>query len=131
MTRKTAFFEEWSWFKFACLNEFFFPSGSNFTKNDGHVFFLKLRKWNVSDRLYENWLRITCPTFFQRSMAKSLLQWFHHWNDCRLSGKSMLENFPAHLQSWEELNSSVFEELQQQRFKKRDFSKYYKIRITT
>ena len=43
----------------------------------------------------------------------------------------MLENFPARLQSREELNSSIFEELQQQRFKKRDFSKYYKIRITT
>ena len=43
----------------------------------------------------------------------------------------MLENFLAYLQSREELSSSVFEELQEQRFKKTDFSKYYKIRITT
>ena len=39
----------------------------------------------------------------------------------------MLENVFAYLQSREELNSSVFEELQEQRFQKRDFSKYYKI----
>ena len=62
-------------------------------------------------------------------MAKSLPQWVRH---CRLSGKSMLENFLTYLQSREELNSSVFEVLHEQRLEKETlFSKYHIVRITT
>ena len=56
--------------------------------------------------------------FFQGNMAKPLRKWFRHGRDCRLSDKSMLENFPAYLQTREELNSPMFEELHKQTFKK-------------
>ena len=70
--------------------------------------------------------------FFQRGMAKPLPQWLRHGRDCHLSGKSILENFPAYFQSREELNYSAFEELHKRRFKKKPlFSKYYTVRITT
>ena len=100
----------------------FFPQWVYFYKELWPCLFFKFKILNVSDRLYQMWLRFTGPTFFQRGMAKSLPQWFHHWSDSRLSGKSMLENVLAYLQSREELNSSVFEELQEQRFQKETFA---------
>ena len=65
-------------------------------------------------------------------MSKPLPQWFCYGRDCRFSGKRMLENFPAYIQPREELNSSIFEELQEQIFKKDTLlSKYETVRITT
>ena len=48
---------------------------------------------------------------FFKGAPVPLPQLFRHERDCRLSRKSMLENFPANLQSRKELYSSVFGEL--------------------
>ena len=90
------------------------------------------RKKNVntwSNRLYRNWLKITCPTFFQRG-AYHIIPMVSP-RDCRLSRKCV-KNVPAYLQSRKGLHSSVFEEIHKHRFfKKKLFSQYYMVRITT
>ena len=57
---------------------FFSPVGILLQRIMTMSFFLKFKILNVSDRLYQKWLRFTCPTFFQRGMAKLLPEWFHH-----------------------------------------------------
>ena len=54
-------------------------------------------------------------------MGTSPITPFCRGRDCPLSRKSMLGNFPAYLQSRKELHSSVFEELHEHRFLKKEF----------
>ena len=56
--------------------------------------------------------------FFKGSPVP-LPEWFQHGRDCRLTHKSMLENFPASLLSQTEKFNSTFEELREYKFKKR------------
>ena len=46
-------------------------------------------------------------------------QWFRQGTDCRLTRKSMLENFPVYLRTYADNHSSIFEELLQYRFTKK------------
>ena len=48
-----------------------------------------------------------------------LPQWFRQGTDCRLTRKSMLENFPVYLRTYADNHSSIFEELLQYRFTKK------------
>ena len=46
-------------------------------------------------------------------------QWFRQGQDCRLSRKSMLENFPVYLESYIENISPIFNDLQKHMFIKK------------
>ena len=46
-------------------------------------------------------------------------QWFRQGTDCRLTRKTMLENFPVYLRNYADNHSSIFEELLQYRFTKK------------
>ena len=53
---------------------------------------------------------------FFKGYPVPLPQWFRRDNDCRLTRKSMLENFPAYLRTYADNHSSIFEWLLQYRF---------------
>ena len=93
----------------------FYPSWYAFTKNDEHVIFKKFRKWNVSDRLSEL-TQIYMSNIFSKRHGEIITLMLSPLKRLSLSIKSMLENFLANLQSREESNSSVFEELQEHGF---------------
>ena len=48
-----------------------------------------------------------------------LPQWFRQGTDCRLTRKSMLENFPVYLRTYADNHFSIFEKLLQYRFTKK------------
>ena len=56
---------------------------------------------------------------FYKGCSVPLPQWFRQGQDCRLSRKSMLENFPVYLESYIENISPIFDELQKQMFTKK------------
>ena len=47
---------------------------------------------------------------FFKGCPVPLPQWFHQGIDCRLTRKSMLENFPVYLTTYADNHSSIFEE---------------------
>ena len=54
---------------------------------------------------------------FLRGSPVPLSQWFRYGHNCKLTSKSMLENFPSYLESQTE-NFSIFDELRKRQFKK-------------
>ena len=56
---------------------------------------------------------------FYKGCSVPLPQWFCQGQDCRLSRKSMLENFPVYLESYIENVSPIFDELQKHMFTKK------------
>ena len=56
---------------------------------------------------------------FCKGCSISLTQWFRQGQDCRLSGKSMLENFLVYLKSYIENISCIFDKLQKYMFTKK------------
>ena len=56
---------------------------------------------------------------FYKGCFVPLPQWFRQGHDCRLSRKSMLENFHVYLESYIENISSIFDELQKHMFTKK------------
>ena len=48
---------------------------------------------------------------FYKGYSVPLPQWFRQGQDCRLSRKIMLENFPVYLESYIENISPIFDEL--------------------
>ena len=63
----------------------------------------------VDDKLHVN--------LFPRDSPVPLPQWFRYGHNCKLTSKSMLENFPSYLES-EIANFSIFDELRKRQFKK-------------
>ena len=57
---------------------------------------------------------------FFKGCPVPLPQWFHEGTDCRLTRKSMLENFPVYLRTCAYNHSSIFEELHRHRFTKKN-----------
>ena len=54
---------------------------------------------------------------FPRGSPVPLSQWFRYGHNCKLTSKSMLENFPSYLESQAE-NFSIFDEFRKRQFKK-------------
>ena len=98
------------------------PSGYTFTKYDDHIVYyqLEINEWSVPE--VGGCIRVDrdfhVKLFFKGSPLP-LPQWFRYGRDCRLTRKSMLENFPSYIKSEGEQCFSVFEELRQLRFKKK------------
>ena len=68
-----------------------------------------------------NYYRTNCPSLRYQSAFKltKIPQWFRHGRDCKLTNKTMFQNFPSYIRTeWEQF-SSIFEELQQTKFKQK------------
>ena len=63
--------------------------------------------------------RTTCKVILFKGSPVPLPRWFQHAQDCHLTHKSILENFPAYLLSQTEKFDSIFEEPSKYKFKKK------------
>ena len=61
-------------------------------------------------------------THFYKGCSVPILQWFRQGQDCRLSRKSMLQNFRIYLESYIENIYPIFDELQKHMFTKKSVS---------
>ena len=71
--------------------------------------FHKLSNASINDKLH-------VKLYFKGSPVP-LPKWFRHSHDCDFSRKSMLENFPSHIQTVVCQNKTIFDELKEVRFK--------------
>ena len=96
------------------------PHGYLYVKYEDHVVFHKIvlnelhvpeviACIRVDDKLHVN--------LFPRDSPVPLPQWFRYGHNCKLTSKSMLENFASYLESQTE-NFSIFDELRKRQFKK-------------
>ena len=106
--------------KFESIDETLTPPGYTIAKYDDHVVFYKIEHnessipevaegIRIEDKLYVKSYFKGCPV--------PLLKWFRHGHDCHLPKKSMLENFPSHIQTLVCQNKTIFDELKEVRFK--------------
>ena len=105
------------------INEKDCPVGFTFTKYDDHIVLYR----QVTNELHipevkeciriDNELHVK---LFYRGSPVPLPQWFRYGHNCKLTKKSMLENFPPYLNIQGENFSSVFEELSLRQFKKKE-----------
>ena len=51
-----------------------------------------------------------------------LPQWFRHGTDCRLTRKSVMQNFPNYIRLEEKQMFNILEELKELKFKKKEYS---------
>ena len=56
---------------------------------------------------------------FYKGSPLPLLQWFRHGKDCRLTRKSMMQNFPNYIKLVGEQTFNILEELKELKFKKK------------
>ena len=111
-----------------CLNKRFPPAGI-LLERTRPCLILQVRKKRYvntwSDRLYQNWLRITCSTSIQRGtcLACPITPMVSPWKRWPFVFKNMLKIFPAYLQPRKDFwkYSSVLEELNKHRFFKKLF----------
>ena len=86
--------------KLSDINENPAPTGHSFQQRDDHVNFFKLVDNEMLVLEVTEYIRIDkelhVKLFFKGSPVP-LPEWFQHGRDCRLTHKSMLENFPASL----------------------------------
>ena len=107
--------------KLSNIEESISLAGFLFKKNDNYVTFYKIefsekRAPEVTECIKIEQLHV--KRFF-KGCPVPLRQWFGQGTDCRLTRKSMLENFPVHLRTFADNHSSIFEELRQYRFTKK------------
>ena len=94
----------------------------SFQQRDDHVKFFKLVDNEMLLPEVTECIRIDKKLhvkLFFKCLPLPLRQWFRHGQDCRLTRKSVLENFPAYLLSQTEKFDSIFEELREYKCKKR------------
>ena len=95
------------------------PSGYTFTKCGDHIVYYQMGINELSVPEVTGCIRVDrdlhVKLFFKGSPLP-LPQWFRYGRDCRLTRKSMLENFPTYIKSEGVQCSSLFEELRQLRF---------------
>ena len=108
--------------KLSDIHENLAPLGYSFQQRDDHVKFFNLVDNEmllpeVAECIHID-KELHAKLFFKGSPVP-LPQCFRHDRDCRLTRKSMLENFPAYLISQTEKFDSLFEELREYKFKKR------------
>ena len=94
--------------KLSDINENLAPPGYSFQQRDDHVKFFRLVDNEMLVPEVSEGIRIDkelhVKLFFKGSR-------FRHGRDCRLTHKSILENFPAFLLSQTEKSNSILEEL--------------------
>lgn len=115
------------------INENLTPSGYSFKQKDDHVIFYKLIYNEMSVPEVSECILVDTELhvkLFYKGSPVPLPQWFRYGRDCRLTHKSMLENFPAYLLSQTEKYDTVFEELREYKLKKRPVYSASVIRFT-
>lgn len=108
--------------EFGDINETLSPSGYLFNKSNDYVTFYKLAYNDMAVLEITECIKVDKELhvqLFLKSCPVPLPQWFRQSRDCRLSRRSMLENFPAYLQSYAEERISIFQELREYTHKKR------------
>ena len=98
------------------------PPGYKFQKYDDHVVFYHLdtnvlNVPEVTDRVRVD--RDLHVKLFYKGSPLPLPQWFRHGRDCRLTRKSMMENFPNDIKLEGEQTFSILEERKELKFKKK------------
>ena len=90
-----------------------------YSQYEDHVVFFKLLKNELS---ISECIRIDIDLhvkLFYKGSPLPLPQWFRHSRGGKLTNKIMLENFPSYIRTECEQFSSIFEESQQIKFKKK------------
>ena len=107
--------------KLSDIEESLSLAGFLFKKNNDYVTFYKIefsekRAPEVTECIKIEQLHV--KRFF-KGCPVPLRQWFGQGTDCRLTRKSMLENFPVYLRTYADNHFSIFEKLLQYRFTKK------------
>ena len=102
--------------KFEGIDETSAPPGYTIAKYENHIVFYKIEHDEFSIPQVTECIRIDdklhVKLYFKGSPVP-LTKWFRHGHDCHLSRKSMLENFPSHIQAVVCQNKTVFDELKE------------------
>lgn len=107
---------------FTCLDTSLVPPGYSFTKYDDHVVYYKLVVDSNSIPVVTECIRVDDQLhvqLFYKSLPLPLPQWFRYGRNCKLTHKSMLENFSTYIRTEGEDNASIFDELRELKFQKR------------
>ena len=107
--------------KLSDIEESLSLAGFLFKKNNDYVTFYKIefsekRAPEVTECIKIEKLHV--KRFF-KGCPVPLRQWFRQGTDCRLTRKSMLENFPVYLRTYADNHYLIFEELLHYRFTKK------------
>ena len=88
--------------KFESIDETLAPTAYITAKYEDHIVFYKIEHNELSISYVIKCIRIDdklhVKLYFRGSQV-TLPKWFHHGHDCHLPRKSVLENFPSHIQS--------------------------------
>ena len=106
---------------FSDINESLCPLAYSFQQYDDRVVISKLTNSYIlipEDTVCTHVDSKLHVKHFYQGRSVPLPQWFRQVQDCPLSRKSMLENFPIYLESYSENISPIFDELQKHMFTK-------------
>ena len=97
------------------------PAGFSFKENNDYVTFYKTEFSKKSAPEVTECIKIDKELHVKLFSKGPVLlpQWFRQGNDCRLTRKGMIENFPVYLRTYSDNRSLIFEELLQHRFTKK------------
>ena len=98
------------------------PPGYTFQKYDDHVVFYRLETNVLNVPEVTACMRVDRNLhvkLFYKGSPLPLPQWFRHGRDCRLTRKSMMQNFPSYIRSEGEQTFSILEELKDLKFQKK------------
>ena len=105
--------------KFESIDETLAPPGYTITKYEDNIVFYKIEHNELSIPQFAECIRNDDKLhvkLYYKCFVVPLRKWFRHGHDCHLSRKSMLENFPSHIQTVVCQNKTVFDELKKVRF---------------
>ena len=106
--------------KFESTDEILAPTGYTIAKHGDHIVFYKIERNELSIPQVTECIRIDDKLhvkLYYKGSPVPLPKWFRHGHDCHLPRKSMLENFPSHIETMVCQNKTVFDELKEVRFK--------------
>ena len=112
--------------KFESIDEDLVPPGYTIHKYEDHVVFYKIEQNELTIPQVTKLIRIDNKLYVKLYFKGSpvpLPKWFCHCHD--LSRKSMLENFPSHIQTVVCQNKTIFDELKEVTFKMLSTISYY------
>ena len=106
--------------KFEIIDETLAPPVYTIAKYKDHIVFYKMEHNELSIPQVTECIKIDDKLhvkLYYKGSPVPLPKWFRHGHDCHLPRKSMLENFPSHIETMVCQNKTVFDELKEVRFK--------------
>ena len=107
---------------FVDLTESHAPLGYQSNKYNDHIVYYRMQVSELGAPEVMECIRVDRDLhvkLFYKGSPLPLPTWFRHGTNCQLTRKSALNNFPNYIRSEGEKSSSIFEELNKLRFKKR------------